>query len=192
MKQILLIAIICFFAASAKLQGFNADIKNTTVSGLSSGGFMAVQFHFAFSSYIKGAAVHAGGPFWCAQGNMGYALSTCMSSPFMLNVNTLISKANSLSSSGDIDSTSNLADSKVYLYSGSRDTVVKQDVVKAAEKMYSHYGAETKTRYDIPSEHSYVTNDFGSSCAFKGTPYINNCDFDSAWEGLSFIIPGLK
>jgi len=115
-----------------------------------------------------------------------------MSTPFLLNVNTLIAKADSLSSDGDIDSTDNLKDSKVYLFSGTSDTVVKSDVVKDAEKMYTHYGAETKTRYDIPSQHSYVTADFGSSCGTLGAPYINDCDFNSAWEALSFIIPGIK
>jgi len=55
-----------------------------------------------------------------------------MSTPFLLNVDTLISKTDSLSSSGDIDDTSNLAGSNVYLFSGTADTVVKQGVMKDA------------------------------------------------------------
>ncbi len=36
------------------------NISDVTVSGLSSGGFMAVQLHMALSSIIDGAAVFAG------------------------------------------------------------------------------------------------------------------------------------
>lgn len=35
-------------------------ISDVTLSGFSSGGFMTVQFHIAFSSLIKGAAAFAG------------------------------------------------------------------------------------------------------------------------------------
>jgi poly(3-hydroxybutyrate) depolymerase len=52
----------------AKLPTYNIDPKSLTTGGLSSGAFMAVQVHFAFSKTIKGAAITAGGPFWCAQG----------------------------------------------------------------------------------------------------------------------------
>ncbi len=36
------------------------NIKDVTVSGLSSGGFMAVQVHIAFSSIVNGSAIFAG------------------------------------------------------------------------------------------------------------------------------------
>jgi hypothetical protein len=38
-----------------------------TVGGLSSGAFFAVQYHVAHSATISGAAVFAGGPYYCAQ-----------------------------------------------------------------------------------------------------------------------------
>ena len=38
------------------------DPTSVTVSGLSSGGFFAHQFHVAFSSTVGGAAILAGGP----------------------------------------------------------------------------------------------------------------------------------
>jgi len=68
MKQIIAFAVL-LLAVSAKLTGYNAFVNETTVQGLSSGAFMAVQLHFAFSENIKGAAVHAGGPYYCAQGS---------------------------------------------------------------------------------------------------------------------------
>ena len=50
-----------------KLSGYNADIGESSISGISSGAFMAVQFATAWSSVIKGVGVVAGGPFWCAK-----------------------------------------------------------------------------------------------------------------------------
>src|SRR3981189_2175199 len=50
-----------------KLSGYNAAISESSVSGISSGAFMAVQFGTAWSSVIKGVGVVAGGPYWCAK-----------------------------------------------------------------------------------------------------------------------------
>jgi hypothetical protein len=43
------------------------DRTAITVSGLSSGGFFAHQFHVAFSSLVKGAGILAGGPYGCVE-----------------------------------------------------------------------------------------------------------------------------
>ena len=45
----------------------NLDRNAITVSGLSSGGFMAHQFHIAFSKLVTGAGIIAGGPFRCVE-----------------------------------------------------------------------------------------------------------------------------
>src|ERR1700729_21127 len=54
-------------AEPVALRGYNAAIGETSISGISSGAFMAVQFGIAWSSVIKGVGVIAGGPFWCAK-----------------------------------------------------------------------------------------------------------------------------
>lgn len=60
----------------------------------------------------------------CAAGGLTAALA-CMSSPLTINVQKLISEVSSLENQGSIDSTSNIRESKVYIYQGSRDTTVK-------------------------------------------------------------------
>lgn len=181
--------LLCLLVSSsvAKLPTYNIDPKSLTTGGLSSGAFMAVQVHFAFSKTIKGAAITAGGPFWCAQGNTSTALTTCMSSPLMLNVETLNTKAKALAKSKDIDDLSNLSGSKVYVFSGTKDDVVKPDVVKGLQKQYQGFGATVKSVYDVQAEHAYITTNFGNKCAFKGTPYINNCNYSMAWDALTTL-----
>src|SRR5262247_1757385 len=66
----------CRVLASDPLPALGAE-PAVTVSGISAGGFMAVQFHVAHSSTVKGAAVLAGGPFYCAQGSLWTALNNC-------------------------------------------------------------------------------------------------------------------
>src|SRR3954464_1617304 len=54
-------------AEPVALRGYNAAIGDSSISGLSSGAFMAVQFGTAWSSVIRGIGVVAGGPYWCAK-----------------------------------------------------------------------------------------------------------------------------
>lgn len=62
------------------------DLKNTTVSGVGAGGYMAVQVHIAFSRYVSGAGVIGAGPYLCAQGNPEISITSCMISPWLIDV----------------------------------------------------------------------------------------------------------
>ncbi|MFD1971870.1 hypothetical protein ACFSJ1_22785 [Trinickia caryophylli] len=53
-------------SAAPPLPPLAADAKQVTVSGLSSGAFMAGQFGVAYSASIAGVGIVAGGPFYCA------------------------------------------------------------------------------------------------------------------------------
>lgn len=55
-------------SAAAPLPPLGVEPK-VTVSGLSSGGYMAAQFAVAFSASVQGVGVLAGGPYNCAQGD---------------------------------------------------------------------------------------------------------------------------
>src|SRR5204863_4834893 len=61
--------------AAPALPSFNADLTQCSVSGLSSGAFMTVQLHLAYSSMFIGAGVIAGGPYRCAESFRGAALT---------------------------------------------------------------------------------------------------------------------
>jgi len=74
-----------------------------------------------------------------------------MAIPLSINVDDLISTAESLADDGKIDSLDNLKGHTVYMFSGTKDTVVNPGVAKKAEKMYTKLGAKVTTRYDIPS-----------------------------------------
>src|SRR5690348_12922961 len=72
-------------AQTAPLSGYNVDASQASVSGLSSGGYMAVQFEVAFSSLVRGAGIIAGGPYYCAHGDPITATSVCSCTAFFCN-----------------------------------------------------------------------------------------------------------
>ena len=175
-----------------------------TVSGLSSGGFFAVQAHVALSSLIKGAAVFAGGPYYCAMQNVVTAQTTCMKGPISeLYVKGLEEATRLAASLGSIDPLHNLDDANVYVFSGSKDSVVHADVGRSLEQYYralvgpsssSSCGSIT-TDYDVPSEHCFPTVDTGHACGEFRAPYICDCGFDGAGRALAAVLgrgSGLK
>src|SRR5512145_123075 len=96
------------FAADA-LESYKVDPTKISVSGLSSGGFMAVQMEMAFSKTFMGAGIIAGGPYNCAEGDMMRATDRCMSNPGALPpASHFRDLAERDASAGLIDPTSNL------------------------------------------------------------------------------------
>src|SRR5262249_5823096 len=64
--------------AAGPLPPLHADLSETSISGVSSGGYMAVQFHVAYSSLVSGVGVIAGGPYNCADRSLWRATHHCM------------------------------------------------------------------------------------------------------------------
>jgi poly(3-hydroxybutyrate) depolymerase len=176
--------------AAVNLPQLNIDKTQTSVSGLSSGGFMAVQLHVGHSAtFKKGAGIVAGGPFYCAEGSITNATGRCMASPAGIPTSTLVNTTNSWASAGSIDPVANLQSSKVYLFSGSIDSTVKPGVMDALKTYYNSFVPTANVVYkkDIAAEHAMITDDFGSACSTKASPYINDCNFDLAGAMLGHI-----
>ena len=182
-------------SAAVNLPRLNIDTTQTTVSGLSSGGFMAAQLHVAYSAtFKKGAGIVAGGPFYCAEGSITNATGRCMASPAGIPTSSLVTTTNNWASQGIIDPVANLQNSKVYLFSGSIDSTVKTGVMDALRTYYNSFvpAANVVYKKDIAAEHAMITDDYGSACSTKGSPYINNCNFDLAGAMLAHFYGALN
>lgn len=172
MLSILCVAVL-LVASVAEAKPPRTDI---TVSGISSGGAMAAQLHLAYSSVVSASGIVAGPPYWCAQDTLIYALSECLEGPALLiPVSKLIGQLQSYVQAGSADSTSNLKNDPVYIFSGTSDHTVVQDVVKVNEQIFSSFGAHIQTNYDSPANHAFVTNQFGGPCELLNFEnFINN------------------
>ena len=199
-----------------RLAGFNADIRESSISGISSGAFMAVQFATAWSSVIKGVGVVAGGPYWCAKADAddfinGYTLpimnatGPCMSGP-PTELGSLFAKADAKSASGDIDSLQFVRRQKIYVFHGYNDAVVAKSVTDAAADFYRHYLGEPNRgnlyyQTTIGAGHSLVIaqdphqdpHKAGlNDCSDNAVPYIDQCGYDQAGIILQHIYGALN
>jgi poly(3-hydroxybutyrate) depolymerase len=128
-----------------------------TVSGLSSGGYFAHQFHLAFSSLVNGAGIVAGGPYGCVETIaspywpyppldwFSAALVACTrysgdrywglrpAPPRAEDSLALVAEA---WRRGDIDDPANLADDRVWLFRGERDEIVPAEAAAALKGLY--------------------------------------------------------
>ena len=170
-------------ARAAPLPQLLIDPAQTTVSGISSGGYMAVQLHVAYSAtFRKGAGVIAGGPYYCAEGSLVNATGRCMAHGSPIPVASLVNTTKSWATSGYIDPVANLNASKVYLFSGTQDSAVRPPVMDDLLAYYRNFVLDANIVYknNLPAEHAMVTEDYGSNCSLKAPPYINDCDYDLA------------
>ena len=177
------------------LGSYNADIKESSISGISSGAFMAAQFGVAWSSIIKGVGVIAGGPYYCAQGtaadgllgNVGAdlrATGPCMKGPPPA-LQPLFEKTDEWARSGDIDGLHNIASQRIYIFTGYNDSVVNSKVGDAAYRFYLHYlgGRNNGNLFyqgAIGAGHSQVTIDYGLACNQNEGDFIDHCNYDQA------------
>jgi poly(3-hydroxybutyrate) depolymerase len=177
--------LLSFAAASTVIAGPSAaqqlgsyDIRpdRIFVAGISSGGYMAVQMHVAFSSLFKGAAIYAGGPYDCAQGSLSTAQSTCEANAPPVNVTALENLTASWASQGLIDPVANLKGQSVYLWSGTADTTVVQPLMDALQSYYQDFQASV-FHYDnnFDAQHGWESPYGRLPCQELASPYVVQC-----------------
>ena len=202
-------------AATGELPQLGADLRETSVSGLSSGGYMAGQFHVAHSKSVRGAAIVAAGPYACANSgvaqstsmfavgiaaNMTQAQTGCMKTSLskiadVLDGKRLAGFAAELASQGKIDPLEGLSGGKVYLYSGKDDNKVAPPVVAAARDFYQAAGVPAQNLDFISGKdggHAFLSDKAGNDCSSSETPYVDNCHYDQAGAILNFIYGNLS
>jgi poly(3-hydroxybutyrate) depolymerase len=147
---------------------------DVTVSGISSGGAMATQLHFALSKEISGCGILAGPPYYCA-GN-GMTMVLCMTGPSAyISTTALQQTIKTYALTGSIDDPATIINDPVYVFSGKYDSVVYPGTVKLNEDLYSRFGANVKTNFDMSANHCFPTESYGAECAvLNKKSYIND------------------
>ncbi|XP_062507721.1 uncharacterized protein LOC134184120 [Corticium candelabrum] len=176
-------------AAARHLETYKIDKTKMSVSGFSGGAFFAVQFHVAFSYDIMGVGVAAGGPYYCAQDDIELAVGSCKISPYLINIPRLVNITHENQWKGTIDNVIGMRGDKVMLISGSKDTDIHPGVMKKLLDYYTNFvdSSDIDTKFDIPAEHAWLTDDYGHPCNYLGQPFINNCHYSAAYGILSHI-----
>lgn len=183
--------------AAPPLPALSAQVQGITVSGISSGAYMAVQYQVARSKSVSGVGAIAGGPYECAAGSTWTALTRCMSpndwwAP-VPGVQELQAHIERRAAAGLIDSPEDLRDDRVWVFSGDEDKTVARAVVDSLVATYARWVPPTSLRYvKLPGAgHAMVSVAAAqaNACATTEPPYINRCgDFDTAGQLLEFLL----
>lgn len=195
------------------LPALAADLSKTTVSGISSGAYMAGQFQLAHADIVTGAAIIAGGPYGCAQSaltgivpapgqvffNASRAVSGCMLNALAMwgvpNAKRLADRARQLAEDGRIGPINEVVSDRVYLFTGRNDQIVRPGIVRAAAAFYRDLGVpeeRIKLVDDFDAGHAFVTMDKGLSCSASKSPFVEDCDYDQAGALLTHLYPDIK
>jgi poly(3-hydroxybutyrate) depolymerase len=206
-RRSMLLAILCSPLAAAPcaaatdaepLPSYNVDLRETTVSGVSSGAYMAVQFGVAHSAIVKGVGATAGGPYLCAfdrvpslRGALVTAIARCMQgdpdfprqaiTPTQLN--RMVRNTDAWARSGRIDATSRMQRQRIWLFHGYNDGLVKAPVSDALYDYYTRFIDPSQIFYkdNLNAAHAQITVDCGEGatvcnlCPRTGGNFLNLC-----------------
>jgi hypothetical protein len=179
--------------------------SKVTVSGISSGGYMAAQFAVAFSGSVQGVGVLAGGPFDCALGNVQQATTrcTCVVPPWCSTPTPSVlafqsaSRASGNEAVGQVDPLGNLKTQRVWLFSGGKDTSVPAPLVEALRLFYVVQmklpSSRLRYRRIADSGHGMpvVPNPPEAvACPVTAFPFLTQCPLDAAGDMLQWLYPG--
>ena len=210
--MLLLVLCMCMISAPGRaqpaLQRYHIDPDKVTVSGISSGGYMAVQLAVAYSSVFSGVGAVAAGPYGCADTggsahiNSRRAVGPCMAGRYELwqrsqcnlglascpgrdapDADASIQLAHRKAAENLIDPLSNLARQGVFLLSGKRDDTVDPEVVDSLASFYRKLAPQIRIEHiRRPGvAHTFPTIDFqGNQCSKSASPFVSDCDYDGA------------
>ena len=108
---------------------------------------------------IKLPRISFSGPFWCAHDSLEIALRDCTIKPELISVSELESITYSTALTGTIDDPSYLDNDRVYLFSGTLDSVVVPGVMEKLAVYYSNFISTglIYSMFSIPAQHAIVS-----------------------------------
>jgi poly(3-hydroxybutyrate) depolymerase len=189
-------------ASPPELAAYGADLTQTSVSGLSSGGFMAVQFDVAYSKEVVGAGIIAGGPYYCA-GLTDFVLPYAAAQTLCMqplgpapSAEGSWRAAQQFASNGLIDDPQNLHQQRIYIFSGTQDATVLTKVVDQTARFYGLAQVlpdNIKYVHNVAAGHAIITNSPSDlQCDMTASPFINDCDFEQSHQILRWIYGDLN
>ena len=90
-------------------------------------------------------------------------------------------------SRGRIDTLAAIKETSVYVFHGAKDQLVNITGGKLNAQLIKAYGANVYEQYTVPAIHSWVTDDYGVACNAIVKPWIVNCDFNLAFDMLTYL-----
>ena len=170
---------------------YNVDVSQSSVSGLSSGAFMAVQLP-------RRVLVDHEGAQQCSRAVRSRARrapsllqrrNACMRS-HAPSAAPFVSLTNQYFAAGSIDDPKNLSSQKVFLFGGASDYTVNPVVMDSLQSYYASFISQSNIKYEsrhANTGHTMPTVSYGGTCGTTADPWIGNCGYDGAGIALQQI-----
>lgn len=191
----------------AKLKGYRVKPNRHSVSGLSSGAFMTVQLHLAHSASFVGAGIIAGGPYRCVEtsriaglasedSNIMNAEYICMTPLTPRTAPDARRLAELARATPNIDALGNLKGHRLYIFTGTTDSVVNSVVVRRTRDFYLDLGVSPGNIEfvdNLAAGHAIITDNVeDTELRLNKPPYINYGGFWQSHKILEHIYGGLN
>lgn len=105
-------------------------------------------------------------------------------------VDKLVALTRTDAASGLIDDPDrHLKNHLVYLFSGTKDSVVHQDVMASLLNYYEAFmpAGNITTDFNFEAEHCIPTPDYGEACTTLLSPYIGDCGYSGAGHAFNAL-----
>ncbi|WP_111414871.1 prolyl oligopeptidase family serine peptidase [Billgrantia lactosivorans] len=186
------------------LPGLGIDPGDSSVIGISSGGYMATQLAVAWPERFRGVAVLAAGPWSCAQGGLGQALGQCMSqrrgSP---DLDALDVRLRDYQARGLVGEADDLAELRAFVWHGEADSVVDPSLGRALAEQLSGWLADPEKQlkllqspdighgWPIEADERIPPTQL-AQCRGGGGTHVLACGMDIAGEALRWLHGALE
>ncbi|MGR4070363.1 poly(3-hydroxybutyrate) depolymerase [Billgrantia sp. C5P2] len=172
---------------------------DTSVIGISSGGYMATQLAIAWPERFLGVAVLAAGPWSCAEGGLGQALGRCMAtrrgSPDLDGLDVRLRDYQARDLVGDSES---IAELRAFVWHGEADSVVDPSLGMALAEQLSGWLRDPDEQLKLVKApgvgHGWpITGDVQvppsqmAQCDNGGGTHMLACGIDIAGEALAWL-----
>jgi poly(3-hydroxybutyrate) depolymerase len=187
--------VACSPQAAGPLPRLNILPGSLSVSGISSGGYMATQYQVAYAKDVQGAAIIAAGPWYCAKASLTRALDECTAgSAIGPEIKPLTAALHASAAAKYIDDPSWIAPDRVWLFHGTEDTVVGAAVTDSLLRFYREFVPPERIHYEtqVAAAHGFPTDGAGGACNVAAPPWINDCGYDAAGKLLQHLYDGLQ
>ena len=195
-RSLILASFLSFLArAEAPLEQLNLHTEQVTISGLSSGAYMAGQYHLAHAEHVSGVAMLAGGPYYCAQGNLSQAIAACLhKQDAPIHLDTINRTIDDYQARGLLASDSAIKDSKIWIFHGDKDETVGRHVAEHLVKQYQQWFKKDNMTviFDDKASHHFPTMSEGHACDISVSPFVGACQFDAAGALLTTTVGQLN
>lgn len=176
-----------------------ADSTKITISGVSSGGAMAIQYAIAHSATIAGVGAIAAPTWGCASGKFSQAINSCMCSTDPINQSNINNNLQYLHGTNLIDAVDNSSITNAYIFHSKADKTVKAesaDVNKNILLKFIKHDSSTEDRVYVEThgtaDHGIISPSGPNKCENQSDDhvqtYVRKCgEVDNAGKLLSLF-----